>query len=152
MKELWTQRWKKALIWLCGYISFIAYALVGGYVIFKTTDKDLQKTAKLVFVISLIFTAIDAIILILSNISSVGAYMGRALSWIRLIVSIFEVGIFAAGIIVSLFSGGADKSEDSAKSENREKSLPESQQAASESAADSEQEKDASAEGEKSKE
>ena len=68
MKELWTQRWKKALIWLSGYLSFIAYALVGGYVIFKTTDKELQRSAKLVFVITLIFTAIDAVMVILGNI------------------------------------------------------------------------------------
>ena len=112
MKELWTQRWKKALIWLSGYLSFIAYALVGGYVIFKTTDKELQRSAKLVFVITLIFAAIDAVMIILGNISTLGARMGSALSWIRLFINLAEIGIYAAGIIVSLFSGSAQKSEE----------------------------------------
>ena len=36
MKNIWNNRWKKALIWLCGYVSLIAYAITGGYVIVKS--------------------------------------------------------------------------------------------------------------------
>ena len=36
MKELWTTKWKKVLIWACGYLDFIAFALAGGYVIVKS--------------------------------------------------------------------------------------------------------------------
>ena len=27
MKELWSKRWKKLLIWVCGYLSIVAYAI-----------------------------------------------------------------------------------------------------------------------------
>ena len=38
MKEGWTTRWKALFIWLSGYLSFIAFAVVGGYVIVNMTD------------------------------------------------------------------------------------------------------------------
>ena len=50
--------------------------------------------------------------IILGNISTLGARMGSALSWIRLFINLAEIGIYAAGIIVSLFSGSAQKSEE----------------------------------------
>ena len=76
MKGLWSQRWKKALIWLSGYVHFIAFAVAGGFVVFKTADKDLHKTAKTVFIATLIFTAIEALLLILSGIASLGGKHG----------------------------------------------------------------------------
>ena len=105
MKGLWTKNWKKALIWLCGYVHLIAFAVAGGYAVAKTTDKELHETAKTVFVITLIFTAIEAVILILSSIASLGASMGTALSWIRFFVTLAKIGVYAAGLIMSLFDG-----------------------------------------------
>ena len=43
MKKIWTNRWKKALIWFSGYFSLIAFAIVGGYVIVKSEDDDRRK-------------------------------------------------------------------------------------------------------------
>ena len=133
MKGLWSQRWKKALIWLSGYLSFIAYALVGGYVIFKSEDKALQRTAKRVFVITLIFAAVDAFMLILSNISAVGANMGMALAWIRLFINLAQIGIYATGILLSLFSGGAEKAAE--KPQEKEEAADETPSASEEGAA-----------------
>ena len=76
MKGLWTKNWKKALIWLCGYVHLIAFAITGGYVIAKSTDKELHRTAKTVFIVTLIFTAVEAVILILSGIASLGGKYG----------------------------------------------------------------------------
>ena len=103
MKELWTLRWKKALLWLCGYVNLIAFAVAGGYVIVKSTDKELQRTAKLVFVIVLLFTAVEALIAILSGIAALGARMGSALTWIGFFVTLFRIAVFAAGIVMELF-------------------------------------------------
>ena len=104
MKELWTKNWKKALLWLCGYVSIIAYVIAGGYAIVKTNDKELHKTAKLIFVITLIFTAIEALISILSGIASLGANMGMAISWINFFVMLAKIGVYAAGLIMALFA------------------------------------------------
>ena len=30
MKQIWSLRWKNLLIWVCGYLSIVAFALVGG--------------------------------------------------------------------------------------------------------------------------
>lgn len=109
MKGFWTKNWKKALIWLCGYVHLIAFAITGGYVIAKSTDKELHRTAKTVFIVTLIFTAVEAVILILSGIASLGASMGTALSWIRFFVTLAKIGVYAGGLIMSLFDGGSSE-------------------------------------------
>ena len=115
MKGLWTKNWKKALIWLCGYVHLIAFAITGGYVIAKSTDKELHRTAKTVFIVTLIFTAVEAVILILSGIASLGASRGTALSWIRFFVMLAKIGVYAGRLIMSLFDGGSSE-EKSAES------------------------------------
>ncbi len=60
MNSIWSKRWKKVLIWFSAYFSFLAFALVGGYVIVKDEDEDLKATAKQAFIVILIFAAISA--------------------------------------------------------------------------------------------
>ena len=122
MKGFWTKNWKKALIWLCGYVHLIAFAITGGYVIAKSTDKELHRTAKTVFIVTLIFTAVEAVILILSGIASLGASMGTALSWIRFFVTLAKIGVYAGGLIMSLFDGGSseEKSAEAKPAEQNE--------------------------------
>ena len=120
MKGLWTKNWKKALIWLCGYVSLIAYVIAGGYVVAKSTDKELQKTAKQVFVVTLIFAAIEAVLLILSLIASLGADMGNALVWIRFFVTLAKIGVYAAGLLMALFTGEGSARAVAAKEEKPE--------------------------------
>lgn len=139
MKEIWTKSWKKVLIWLCGYLSIIAYAIVGGYAIVKSNDKELQKTAKLVLVITLIFTAIEALIAILSGIASLNVNMGTALNWISFFVLLAKIGIFAAGIImtlcdVSLTSSRTEQKKET-KAETSNASAAKSEPASAESSA-----------------
>ena len=59
MKEGWTTRWKALFIWLSGYLSIIAFAIVGGYAIVKSEDEELKKTAKQALIVTVIFTAIS---------------------------------------------------------------------------------------------
>ena len=84
-------------------MHLIASLIAGGYVITKTADKQLHKTAKLVFIVTLVFTAIEALIAILSGIASLGANMRTAINWINFFVLLAKIGVFAAGIIMSLF-------------------------------------------------
>lgn len=67
MKEGWSRRWKALLIWASGYLSFIAYAVVGGYTIVKSDDEELKKTAKQAFIVTLIFTAISMFLSLYNN-------------------------------------------------------------------------------------
>ena len=114
MKEIWSTRWKKALVWLCGYVHLIAFAITGGYVIAKSTDRELRQTAKTVFIVTLVFTAVEAVILILSGIASLGASMGTALSWIGFFVTLAKIGVYAAGLIISLCKSGSPEEDPAA--------------------------------------
>lgn len=118
MKNIWNNRWKKALIWLCGYVSLIAYAITGGYVIVKSNDEDLRRAAKTAFVVTLIFTAIDAFITILSSIYGLSGYnqgFSEFLSWFRFIVQIAKIAVYAVFIILALFCGEKDDGAETEK-------------------------------------
>ena len=114
MKNIWNNRWKKALIWLCGYVSLIAYAITGGYVIVKSEDEDLRRTAKTAFIVTLLFTAIDAFVSILSSIYGLSGYsrgFSDFLSWFRFVIQIAEIAVYAVFILLSLFGGSKETAE-----------------------------------------
>ena len=69
MKGL-SSKWQKLIVWLTGYLSIIAFVIGGGYIFMKTEDEDVKKSCKTVFLISLGFTALDIIFLIIRNITS----------------------------------------------------------------------------------
>lgn len=45
------EKLKKVFILLSGYLSFIAFAIVGGYVFIKSDSEELKKTAKLTLIV-----------------------------------------------------------------------------------------------------
>lgn len=123
MKKIWNNRWKKALIWLSGYLSFIAYAIVGGYVIVKSEDQELRKTAKTAFVVTLIFTAIGALQNILAQINNRSGYsagFGEFLAWLGFFVMLAEIAVYATFIIMSLFGGSSEESASDADEQKKE--------------------------------
>ncbi len=108
MKEGWSNRWKKLLVWVCGYLSIVAFALVGGYIIVKSDDESLRKTVHKAFIVTIIFTAISAFLVIysacfnLSNASySSGAY--EAYSWLSMFNTIAKIVTFAVFAIIDFF-------------------------------------------------
>ena len=71
MKNL-SVKWQKIIVWLTGYLSVLAFFLAGGYVFTKTEDEDVKKSAKTVLLLTLGFTALEIIYLIISNLMGVG--------------------------------------------------------------------------------
>lgn len=41
-----SNRWKKVLVLLSGYINFVAFAIVGGYIFVKSDNEDVKKNGK----------------------------------------------------------------------------------------------------------
>lgn len=107
MKEVWSKSWKKVLIWACGFVSLIAFAVAGGYAIVKGEDESVKRAAKQCFVVTLIFLAANALISILSSIAGLASSAGLAevLQWLNFILLIAKIGIYAAAIVMTLLSG-----------------------------------------------
>ena len=79
MKEGWTTRWKALLIWLCGYLSIIAFIIAGGYTIVKSDNEELKKTTKTAFIVTIIFTLISMFLALYNSIGGmVGNYYSSA--------------------------------------------------------------------------
>ena len=106
MKEVWSNSWKKILIWACGYVSIIAFAIAGGYAIVKSEDEDLKKTAKTCFIVTLVFLAVDALISIFSAISQ-GVYsagFAAFIVWFSFAVLIVKIAAYCAALALCFFS------------------------------------------------
>ena len=128
MKEGWSRRWKALLIWASGYLSFIAYAIVGGYVIVKSDDEELKDTAKKAFIVTLIFTAISIFFSIYNSIGALsssyyssGAYVAYGV--LQMIVNIAKIVVYVVFALLSFFNVKvvSDKSEEKAEDKPEEK-------------------------------
>ncbi len=101
------EKLKKVFVLLSGYLSFIAFAVVGGYVFIKSENEELKKTAKLTLIITLIFTAISAVLLIYNHFGGFfsGYYGSTAYDVYKIIsgiVAIAEIIVYAVLIIIEL--------------------------------------------------
>ena len=117
MKEGWTNRWKRLLIWVSGYLSIIAYVIVGGYFMVKSDDVDLKKTAKPAFIVSIIFTAISAFLTIYSacmSLAGTGYATGvyDAYTWMTNLTLIAKTITFVVCAIVSFFRDKIENKKD----------------------------------------
>lgn len=66
----WDKKWKSVLVWLCAYLNFIAFVLVGGYFHVKGEDERVETATKHAFLVTLLFAGINAFFLLFHNIGS----------------------------------------------------------------------------------
>ncbi len=107
MKNTWTNKWKKVLIWFSAYMSFIAFALVGGYAIVKPESEDVKKTAKTTLIVSIIFAALSAFLSLFYNIGSIGDNYLKTNAYnfydvCSTLVNIAKIIVFAVFIVLEL--------------------------------------------------
>ncbi len=107
MTSVWSNKWKKCLIWFSAYISFIAFAIVGGYVIIKPENEELKKSTKLAFVVSLIFAGLSAFLTIFYNFAGMSNtfYGSGAYDFydnFSRFVNIAKIVVFAVFIVIEL--------------------------------------------------
>ena len=124
MKEGWTTRWKALFLWLCGYLSIVAFAVTGGYVIVRSENEALKKTATNVLIVTLIFTAISMFFSIYNGIGNMtdnyyasDAY--TAYDMMSKLVNVAKVVVYAICGALAFFKGdaGAVRSGDEQKTE-----------------------------------
>ncbi len=107
MNGVWSNKWKKVLIWFSAYISFIAFALVGGYAIVKPESEDVKKTTKLALIVSIVFACISGFLTIFNNFASMGDnyYSSSAYDFYDIstsLVNVAKIIVFAVFIILEL--------------------------------------------------
>ncbi len=104
MKTL-SSKWQKLIVWLTGYLNIVAFFLAGGYIFTKTEDEDVKKSAKTVFLITLLFTVIDIVRLIIYNCASVDEnYDGLTeISKFNLIMGVIKAVVFVTFSILDFF-------------------------------------------------
>ena len=112
MKEGWSTRWKSLLIWVCGYLSIIAFAVAGGYAIVKSNDDELKATAKKAFIVTLIFTLISMFLGLYSAIGGMtdGYYSSaayKAYGIMSAIATIAKIVVFVIFAALSFFGGSS---------------------------------------------
>lgn len=124
MKEIWTKSWKKVLVWVCGYVGILAFAIAGGYVIVKSEDAELHRTAKQCFIVTLAFLAADALLVVLTYIGSLanaaaGSGYTVFLGWASFLLELAKIGVYATVIVMTLVNARGE--EDAPPAEEADK-------------------------------
>ncbi len=107
--------WKKVFVLLSGYLSIIAFAVLGGLVWYKNDEnEDVKRVVKLTLIVTLIFTGISAILGLYNYIGSLWNYYYsspayEAYSIMSSLVSIAKIIVFAVLIIKELVNGREEK-------------------------------------------
>ena len=117
-KGKWTEKLTNVLLWVGGYVNFIAFALLGGYIIVKGNDKQ-KLTIKKVFIIVLLFLGATAIMELFYNFASMsgdyyGSFAQDIYSIMTKIIDIAKIGVFATFVVLELIK----KDKTSAESMN----------------------------------
>lgn len=113
----WNGKWKSVLIWLSAYLNFISFVLVGGYFYVKRESEELQIATKYAFLVTLGFTAINALLSIFNYIGGLtnNYYASSAYEFYSVsvaIVGIAKILVFATFIILTLVNKDTASSAD----------------------------------------
>lgn len=111
--------WKKLFVWISAYLSFVAFAVVGGYVFVKEEDEDVKKQAKLALFVTVIFACISAFLAIYSNCMGMTTTSGGAYDfyrWFSFFVNIGKIVTYAVFTILAI----VPKKEKAEKVEEKE--------------------------------
>lgn len=102
----WTRKLINVLIWVSGYLNFVAFVVVGGFAIIKGNDEQ-KLVSKRVFVVTLIFLALNSLMTYLGYIGGwFDGYYGSGVYEFQVnmtrIINIAEITVFATCIVVEL--------------------------------------------------
>ncbi len=106
MNSTWSNKWKACLIWFSAYISFTAFALVGGYTMVKGDNDELKAVTKKAFIVTLIFAAVSAFLTLFYNFASMSDnyYLSAAYDFYTIatkLVAVAEIVVYAVFILLT---------------------------------------------------
>lgn len=74
MKNLST-KWQKLIAYLTGFLGIIPFLLAGGYIHLKSEDEAAKKSVKTAFLLTVLFTVIEAIVAIVCAFTEASVYI-----------------------------------------------------------------------------
>ena len=109
MKKVNFSKWKGVFVWLCGAVSFVAFAIVGGYALVKEEDESVKKTAKTALFVTLVFAAIKAVLALFGYIGGMFDGYYASVPWkicdiLERLVNIARLCVYAFFIVMTFFS------------------------------------------------
>lgn len=116
MKKILNNLWKGLLIWVSGYLSFMAFIFVAIYMLVKEQDnEELQKETKKAFIVTIVFTVIS---LLLSFSSEVADLFGKhlavtdAYSVITSLVNIAKIVVYVTMTVLFIVSSRKNSNDE----------------------------------------
>lgn len=120
MKGL-SAKWQKVIIWLTGYANIIAYVIAGGYLFKNTEHEEVKHSAKIAFVVTAIFTVLEALCQFLNYCCGLAESSGSWLNKFYYVVEIVKIIAFAIMLIIDVTCGfGSANKKTEQKEETKE--------------------------------
>lgn len=116
-----TNNWKKLFVWVSAYLSFVAFALVGGYVFVKEEDENVRKQTKLALFVTIVFACLSAFLTIFySCVGLSSSYNSSAYDfyrWFSFFVTVGKIITFAVFAILAFLSKDVEEKHNEEKVE-----------------------------------
>lgn len=116
-----TNNWKKLFVWISAYLSFVAFALVGGYVFVKEEDEKVRKQAKLALIVTIIFACLSAFLTIYYSCMGLGSTINSSAydfyRWFNFFVTVGKIITFAVFAILAFLSKDVEEKQTQEKVE-----------------------------------
>ena len=73
MKNLST-KWQKLIAYLTAYLGIVPFLIGGGYIFLKSDDEPAKKSVKMAFLLTIVFTVLEFIVIIVNYFAQVSTY------------------------------------------------------------------------------
>lgn len=120
MKGL-SAKWQKTIIWLTGYVNIVAFILAGGYLFKNTECEEVKRSAKIAFVVTAIFTALEAILNFLQYCCGLAESAGAWLTKTYYVIQIVKVIAFAIMLIIDVTCGFDNQNKNTEENQDENK-------------------------------
>lgn len=116
MKKIWNNLWKGLLIWVSGYLSFMAFIFVAIYMLVKEQDnEELQKETKKAFIVTIIFAVISILLSFSSEVADLfGKYLAvtDAYGVITSLVNIAKIVVYVTMTVLFIVSSRKNSNDE----------------------------------------
>lgn len=95
--------WQKLVLWLTGYLNIVAFVIAGGYLYQKSEREEVRYTAKTVLVLTVFFTAVDIVFLLVRQLLTLSNAAFGGYNTADAVFTILKIVCFVAMCILDLF-------------------------------------------------